>query len=153
MLIGDRLTDHTNHRNPKHPTNNNHAGNVRLGIREQEALLQEFEAIAEKMGEPDADIDQLLEEQVREDRFWGGFSYDKVWRSSRSPSEQCTPTDARLTYKRFDSPPKQVGEAAVAHRGPGLLEPGAPRGHGHGRLAPAPAGRTYVGCWLMQIKR
>jgi hypothetical protein len=39
-------------------------GNVRLGIQEQEALLQEFEALAEKMGEPDADIDQLLEEQV-----------------------------------------------------------------------------------------
>ncbi len=43
-------------------------GNVRLGIREQEALLQEFEALAEKMGEPDADIDQLLEEQVRGER-------------------------------------------------------------------------------------
>ena len=38
-------------------------GNVRLGIAEQEALLDAFEAIAAKMGEPDADFDKLLEEQ------------------------------------------------------------------------------------------
>lgn len=39
-------------------------GNVRLGIAEQEALLQKFEELAEKMGEPDADIDKLLDEQA-----------------------------------------------------------------------------------------
>ena len=43
-----------------------HVGNVRLGIQEQEALLTEFEEIATKMGEPDADFDKLLEEQVRD---------------------------------------------------------------------------------------
>ncbi len=39
-------------------------GNVRLGIAEQEALMEEFDAIATKMGEPDADFDTLLEEQA-----------------------------------------------------------------------------------------
>jgi ATP-binding cassette ChvD family protein len=39
-------------------------GNVRLGIAEQEALVQKFDEIAMKMGETDADLDKLLEEQA-----------------------------------------------------------------------------------------
>lgn len=39
-------------------------GNVRLGIKEQEALLQRFDELALQMGEPDADFDKLLEEQA-----------------------------------------------------------------------------------------
>jgi len=40
-------------------------GNVRLGIAEQEALLKAFEDISTKMGEADADLDKLLDEQSK----------------------------------------------------------------------------------------
>ena len=81
------------------PTNNNHAGNVRLGIREQEALLQEFEAIAEKMGEPDADIDQLLEEQVRKCWICEGLSYDRGGGGGAAEAPGHVSSASRLTLQ------------------------------------------------------
>lgn len=85
------------------------------------------------MGEPDADIDQLLEEQVREG-LWCSHIFPLPTRHTNQTDHR--PPKKQNTYKS--------GEAPVPHRGPGLLEPRAPGRHGHGRAALAPPGRRCV---------
>lgn len=38
---------------------------MRLGIAEQEDLLKSFEEVSTKMGEPDANLEELLDEQSK----------------------------------------------------------------------------------------